>query len=85
MSKKALEVKLIPEDKASLQRWAGAPATEQRLTLRVDIVLAAAEPGTFSLFALAIVSGLGALWVERRRKLSRCAIGDVDITPPPAI
>ncbi|MGH9433760.1 MAG: IS630 family transposase [Terriglobia bacterium] len=42
MSKKALEVKLIPEDKATLQRWASAPTTEQRLMLRARILLAAA-------------------------------------------
>lgn len=42
MSKKALEVKLIPEDKATLQRWVSAPTTEQRLIVRARIVLAAA-------------------------------------------
>ncbi|MGH9359949.1 MAG: hypothetical protein ACRD1O_12365 [Terriglobia bacterium] len=48
--------------------------SSNRSAFQVDgtTVATTAEPGTFSLLALGIF-GLGALWVERRRKLSRCA------------
>ena len=49
MSKKALEVKLIPEDKTALQRWVNAPTSEQRLILRARIVLAAGGESTKSI------------------------------------
>jgi transposase len=43
MSKRALEVRLTPEDKATLERWVRSPRGEQRLALRARIVLAAAD------------------------------------------
>ncbi len=53
--------------------WSTESGTISAFQVDGTTVATTPEPGTFSLFALAIVCALGALWVERRRKLSRCA------------
>jgi transposase len=83
MSRRAIEVKLTQEDEHTLRHWMRASTTEQRLTVRARIVLAAARGETTSRIAGRERLRVATVSKWRRRYAQRGLLGLQDARPGP--